>query len=153
MQRSLVEQAIKQDQRNGQTVHATKDGSSGDDNIDFQGRVRPPDLPDPEPPTQMIGEEPPAKPSLDGDGGKGPVFPPIKRASELLAVNVDQKWLWHGCLARGSTTLFSALWKAGKTTFISYLLRAFEKDKKFCGMGVSPTKVLYVTEESETRWA
>jgi hypothetical protein len=32
-------------------------------------------------------------------------------------------WLWEGYLARGSLTLLTSLWKAGKTTGIVCLLR------------------------------
>jgi len=130
---------------------------NGHSRFDFYGRSRPPDPPDPGPPDQEIGHEPePPReegPSTNGDGKKCPMFPAIKRASELEIVDESQMWLLEGCVARGSTTLFSALWKSGKTTYLSYLLRAFQGEKRFCGMQVTPARVLFVTEESESRWA
>ncbi len=36
---------------------------------------------------------------------------------------------------------------------MSHLLRVFEDGGEFCGLRVAPGKVLYVTEESEGRWA
>ncbi len=83
---------------------------------------------------------------------KKPSFPAPIPASQLRT-SEGQPWLWNGYLAPGSITLLSALWKAGKTTLLSHLLRAFEAGGEFCGRAVTPARVLYVTEESENRWA
>src|SRR6266849_8337666 len=158
-----VEQA-RQRMREKKRRHAEGNGHVAeplpDENRDFYNRPRPPEPPDEQPPP-LQGDEP--EPHVNGDGqksasqkaqkAKSSNFPAIKRCSELQAVDESLKWLLAGCMARRSTTLFSALWKAGKTTFISYLLRAFGREKRFCGMEVSQAKVLYVTEESEGRWA
>jgi hypothetical protein len=151
-QKTVVDLMREADLRNGHARESPTEISmtAADPDLDFHNRVRPPDPEDPGPPSQMIGDEPR---EVKADGKKGPAFPAIKRASELRIVDESQKWLWKGCLARGSITLLSALWKSGKTTFISYLLRAFQNDRRFCGMEVAPAKVLYVSEESETRWA
>jgi hypothetical protein len=82
-----------------------------------------------------------------------PMFPGPLLSSELRARDESRRWLWHGCVAPGAITLFSALWKSGKTTLLAHLLRAFESGGKFCGRNVQAANVLYVTEESESRWA
>jgi AAA domain len=73
--------------------------------------------------------------------------------SQLRLQEGDTHWLWEGILARCEITLFSALWKAGKTTLLAHLLKAFAEGGTFCGQAVLPSRVLYITEESEHRWA
>jgi hypothetical protein len=64
------------------------------------------------------------------------------------------EWLWYGFLAPGNITLFTGLWKAGKTTLLSYLLKALDgSSDKFAGFAVRPTRVLVVSEEHERHWA
>jgi hypothetical protein len=48
-------------------------------------------------------------------------------------------------------TLFSSIWKAGKTTFLSHLLAA-TKGGDFCGYSIMPVKTLVVSEEGEEIW-
>lgn len=81
------------------------------------------------------------------------VFPEPIPASQLKATDPNRAWLWKGYLAPAEVTLFSALWKAGKTTLLAHLLRALESDGQFLGMDVRPSRVLYITEEAEARWA
>jgi len=80
--------------------------------------------------------------------GKSPigVFPAPKHVSELVRADPTTAWLWKGFLLRGEVTLFSALWKAGKTTLLAYLLKAFETGGSFCGYDVQPASILYVTD-------
>jgi len=73
-------------------------------------------------------------------------------ASELRAAET-RRWLWHGLVAPGEITLLSALWKVGKTTLLAHLLRSLEHGESCCGRHVEKAKVLYITEESESRWA
>lgn len=90
-------------------------------------------------------------PPLEGEPPKPPFPEPILASRLQRSQGVD--WLWYGYLAPGSMTLMSALWKSGKTTLLAHLLRAFEQGGDFCGLRVAPSRVLYVTEESEHRWA
>lgn len=65
---------------------------------------------------------------------------------------VPPDWLWPGYLAVGHITLLCGLWKAGKTTLLTYLLGGF------CGRdtitpGVKPAKVLVISEEPQGMWA
>jgi hypothetical protein len=73
--------------------------------------------------------------------------------SQLQDNSEQQPQLWHGCIARGGVTILAALWKAGKTTLIAHLLKACHNAGTFCGRLVQPARVLYVTEESDKRWA
>lgn len=74
--------------------------------------------------------------------------------SELKFRPENDKWLWHGYLSRGGITLLSALWKAGKSTMLSYLVRGFDgRTTEFCGREIVPSRVLYVSEEHEELWA
>lgn len=75
-------------------------------------------------------------------------------ASELRRQSEARKWLWEGYISRGGITLLSALWKAGKTTLLSYLIRALDgRESSFLGQAVAPSRVLYVTEEHQELWA
>jgi hypothetical protein len=79
-------------------------------------------------------------------------FPALKPASTLVR-SPDSDWLWHGILSRGSLTLLTALWKSGKTTLIAHLLKQLEEGGEFCGLRLRQGKIIYVTEESENKWA
>lgn len=76
-----------------------------------------------------------------------------KLITELTAEQSKVDWIWEGYLARGHLTFFSALWKVGKSTLIAYLLKALQENKEFAGQPITPTKVLILSEESETIWA
>lgn len=93
--------------------------------------------------SQDAADRPPAR-----DG-----FPVPIPASLLRASDPETAWLWKGFLVRNEITLFSALWKSGKTTMLAHLLRTFEEGGEFLGYPVRPARVLYVTEEHEGRWA
>lgn len=79
---------------------------------------------------------------------------PFKWLSELRHREANDKWLWHGYVSRGGITLLSALWKAGKSTLLSHMLRAFDgRTEQFLGQPITPARVLYVSEEHEELWA
>ena len=80
-------------------------------------------------------------------------FPKPVPASQLRRSNPEYHWIWEGYLARNGITLFSALWKSGKTTLLSHLLKTLATDGLFCGQPVQASRVLYVTEEHEDLWA
>src|SRR5262245_9016867 len=98
---------------------------------------------DPEPETPPPRTESRQAPSGD--------FPKPILASALEPAAAPP-WLWNGYLARGHTTLLSALWKAGKTTLLTHLLRALGGSVSFCGQSIVAGSVLYVSEESSDRW-
>jgi hypothetical protein len=80
-------------------------------------------------------------------------FPSPIPCSQLQADDVNSKKLWGDYLHAECITLLSSLPKAGKTTLISHLLRSFEGGEAFCGMEVTPARVLIVSEEHQGRWA
>lgn len=76
-----------------------------------------------------------------------------KLISDLTLENAEVSWIWEGYLARGHLTLFSALWKSGKSTLVAQLLRAIQEGIRFAGQETIPCKVLILSEESESLWA
>jgi hypothetical protein len=75
-----------------------------------------------------------------------------KPISQLSTQSAEVPWLWHGFLARGATTLFTGLWKAGKTTMLAHLLRALENDCEFAGQEVKAARAIVISEEAELHW-
>jgi hypothetical protein len=74
--------------------------------------------------------------------------------SELRHRPANQKWIVDGYLSRGGVTLLSAIWKAGKSTWLAHLIRSLgDGSATFCGRAVKPGRVLYVTEEDQETWA
>jgi hypothetical protein len=73
-------------------------------------------------------------------------------ASALDADSDSIEWIWEGCIARGHTTLLSALMKAGKTTLIGNLLKARQTGAPFCGLKTMKGRTLIVSEESKGIW-
>lgn len=79
---------------------------------------------------------------------------PFKWSSELDGQTEEATWIWKGYLARSGVTLFSALWKSGKSTLLSHLLKSLDGSQThFLGQEVTSSRVLYVTEEAESIWA
>ena len=76
-----------------------------------------------------------------------------KLITDLTLENAKIEWIWEGFLAKGHLTLFSALWKAGKSTLVSQLLKAIHEGKLFAGQKTNPARVLILSEESESMWA
>lgn len=97
---------------------------------------------------------PPTEPVESGHASPSDPDRIFKWMSELRRQPEGTKWLWEGFISRGGVTLFSALWKIGKTTLLSHLIRAFNgRSTHFLGQAITPSKVLYVTEEHEELWA
>jgi hypothetical protein len=100
-------------------------------------------------PVPVFGEV--AAPAGGGDLPPARIF---RWMSELHARPENDKWLWHGFVSRGGVTLLNALWKAGKSTLLSHLIRAFDdRADEFLGRAIVPSRVLYVSEEHEDLWA
>lgn len=64
----------------------------------------------------------------------------------------SMEWLWQGYLSPQHITLLTALWKAGKSTLIGYLVREFGAGGSL-GTAVAAARVLIVSEESGRIWA
>lgn len=61
-------------------------------------------------------------------------------------------WVWEGYIAGGHTTLFTALWKSGKTTVLAHVLRDLGVGGGLVGE-YRAIKVLVISEESAALWA
>lgn len=77
-----------------------------------------------------------------------------KPLSTLAPHQGEHAWVWKGYIVKRAITLLVALWKAGKTTLLLWLVKALRPDGsgEFAGQGVVPSHVLIVTEESEGLW-
>ena len=75
------------------------------------------------------------------------------RAVPLSELGPDEPiaWVWQNFVARGHTTLFTGLWKAGKSTMIAHLLRDLASGAGLA-QGVPPCEVLVISEESRSIW-
>ncbi len=62
------------------------------------------------------------------------------------------EWLWNGYLARRNITLFTSMWKSGKTTMLAGLLHHLANDGTFLGRACQASKVLVVSEEADEHW-
>jgi hypothetical protein len=96
-----------------------------------------------------VGDQEPDQPPPSSAKGD---FPAPIPASKLVAVDQSALWLVPGYIALGAITLLPVLWKVGKTTWLSHLLRALQSGGEFCGRRVRQGKVLYVTEETQGKW-
>jgi hypothetical protein len=73
--------------------------------------------------------------------------------SQLVAPTRVLDWNWYGYIAPQQITLFTGLWKSGKSTMLSLLLRDLDgQQKEFCGQAIRPSRVLLVTEETPIKW-
>lgn len=72
--------------------------------------------------------------------------------SELSEEYENINWVWEGFLATGHITLISALWKSGKTTLLTALFRAIEKQQLLASQQTHTSKILIVSEESKAMW-
>lgn len=64
----------------------------------------------------------------------------------------ETQWLWHGLVAAGKVTLFTSLWKSGKTTLVAHLLARRRAGGEFLGQAVAPGGSLVVSEEPRDLW-
>jgi hypothetical protein len=62
-------------------------------------------------------------------------------------------WLWDGYLKSGDVTLLTSVWKTGKTTLLTGLLRHLGRGEPFLGRPVRPGRAWVVSEESPDLWA
>lgn len=89
------------------------------------------------------------------------LFEPCPAADQRALI----PWLWHGLLAPGKLTLFTSLWKSGKTTLLAHLLARrvpvadsaqpggqAQPDRDFLGLAVKPGVTLIVSEEPPDLW-
>ena len=56
--------------------------------------------------------------------------------SQLETGETPREWIWEGYLARGQFTLFTSLWKSGKTTLLAHLLAQRREGSSLAGKAV-----------------
>ncbi len=61
-------------------------------------------------------------------------------------------WVWQGYIAHGHATLFTGVWKSGKSTLIGHLLSAICQGGDVAGK-IKPGRALVIAEESTGLWA
>jgi len=76
------------------------------------------------------------------------VFLPVS----ALGPSEPPSWVWPGYIARGSSTLLCGLWKSGKSTLVSHLLRDLGKGGGLVGEPIDDP-VLVMSEESSGQWS
>lgn len=74
------------------------------------------------------------------------------RALRELGPSAPPNWIWPGYIARGGITLFTGLWKCGKSTLLAHLLRDIRRGG---GLVDEPTDcgVIVLSEEPAGLWA
>jgi hypothetical protein len=78
-------------------------------------------------------------------------FQPVP-ASQIEDDDTPIQWIWPGLLAKGSVTVLTGEWKAGKTTLLSILLSRFGNGGTVAGRPVLPGSALVITEEPRKLW-
>ncbi|HEV3144777.1 MAG TPA: AAA family ATPase [Gemmataceae bacterium] len=78
--------------------------------------------------------------------------PEAVRLDDLQGQAPEVNWLWRGYLARGSVTLLTSLWKAGKTTLLAALLSRLREGGSFAGQPLSAGRAAVVSEEPLDMW-
>ncbi|GMV25138.1 MAG: hypothetical protein AMXMBFR58_11690 [Phycisphaerae bacterium] len=68
-----------------------------------------------------------------------------------LGPSVPPTWVWEGYLAAGHSTLFTGLWKSGKTTLISHVIQGITGGNKLVGVAQT-SPVLVISEEAPRHW-
>jgi RecA-family ATPase len=64
----------------------------------------------------------------------------------------ERVWHWYGFVTGGGVTLFSAIWKIGKTTLLTGLLKSWIIGDSFLGQKVDKCKALVISEEHRDFW-
>jgi len=64
----------------------------------------------------------------------------------------SKRWIWEGYLAPGLITLFTSVWKSGKTTLVSHLLSKRKTGGVLAGCAVAPGVSAVITEEPAALW-
>lgn len=105
-------------------------------------------------------EKPKGNPTTNADSFRPPGTPtPRDGRNEFeltpitdLGPSEAPDWIWPGYIARGSVTLLTGLWKAGKTTLLGHLLRDLPLGTGLVDAPVSEP-VAILSEETPGAWA
>jgi len=88
------------------------------------------------------------------------IIKPLRSSDLAFRGEPKLEWIWQGYIAPGNVTLFTGLWKTGKTTLLALLLARrnaacglANSTPKLAGLDVKPGKTLVITEEDSSLWA
>lgn len=73
------------------------------------------------------------------------------RLSEMGPSNPPE-WIWPNYVAKGTMTLFTALWKAGKSTLVRHLLQDLHRGGGLVPGPLDDLRVLVMSEETCDQW-
>ena len=86
----------------------------------------------------------------EGDRARNECWQPVPITD--LGPSVPPPWVCPGYIARGHSTLLTALWKSGKTTLVAHLIRDLVRGGGLAGPKPPGIKALVVSEESPSHW-
>jgi AAA domain len=66
--------------------------------------------------------------------------------------NPSPGWVWDGYLGRGMVTLLTSLWKCGKTTLLSILVKRMSAGGTVAGRSIRAGRVAVLSEEEPQLW-
>jgi len=72
---------------------------------------------------------------------------------DIKAKDFSERWLWEGFIAKGNITLFTAIMKAGKSTFLRGLFSSMSKNEEVAGQPTTKCNILVISEESDDVWS
>lgn len=77
---------------------------------------------------------------------------PSLRTADLAEFKDQRKWIWAGLIAPGFMTLFTSMWKSGKTTLIAHLLASRREGRPLLGRSVTAGASVVISEEPPPLW-
>ncbi len=72
--------------------------------------------------------------------------------AELEQTALPKRWVWDGYLAPGQITVFTSVWKSGKTTLLSHLLAQRKAVGALAGRAVAAGNSVVISEEPPNLW-
>jgi hypothetical protein len=78
-------------------------------------------------------------------------FAPLE-TTQLEQAAQPKRWVWDGLLGPGQITLFTSVWKSGKTTLLAHLLAQRKTGGMLAGRAVAQGVSAIVTEEPPSLW-
>lgn len=72
--------------------------------------------------------------------------------SKITEEENKKEWIWENYIAKGHSTLLSALWKAGKSTLLRHLFVTIHNQSEFAGQPTFKSRILVISEENEAEW-
>lgn len=71
---------------------------------------------------------------------------------QLAQAAHPKRWVWDGLLGPGQITLFTSMWKSGKTTLLAHLLAQRKSGGALAGRAVAAGASAIISEETPSVW-